>query len=163
LTRFDQQADVTEMGAVILAIVLQRPIGTDEYPRHVSDLVVGATEAPSVRGIPDRPGICAAGCWRRYKRTRGWRFARRSRRSARSFTSRTAARRIVVPVGARCRRLCGTFRFRLSACTRADWRARQGPTIQREGPFRQPLDQSSPFDSILRRSSRSADRSARKR
>jgi hypothetical protein len=33
LARFDQQSDVTQMGAVILAIILQRPMRDHEYPR----------------------------------------------------------------------------------------------------------------------------------
>jgi len=52
LARFDQQADVTQMGALILAIVLQRPMRAHEYPRGVSDLVVTATESSSVQGAP---------------------------------------------------------------------------------------------------------------
>ena len=51
LGRFDQQADVTQMGALILAIVLQRPLRAGEYPRGVSDLVVTATESSSAPGI----------------------------------------------------------------------------------------------------------------
>jgi hypothetical protein len=52
LARFDQQADVTQMGALILSIVLQRPMRAHEYPRGVSDLVVTATESSSVPGAP---------------------------------------------------------------------------------------------------------------
>jgi hypothetical protein len=44
LAKFDQQADVTQLGAVILAIVLQRQIRIDEYPHALSDLVLRATE-----------------------------------------------------------------------------------------------------------------------
>ena len=50
LARFDQQADVTQMGALILSIVLQRPMRAHEYPRGVSDLVVTATESSTVLG-----------------------------------------------------------------------------------------------------------------
>lgn len=50
LARFDQQTDVTQMGAVILALVLRRPLQAAEYPRGVSDLVVSATESAEVRG-----------------------------------------------------------------------------------------------------------------
>jgi hypothetical protein len=50
LARFDQQADVTQMGAVILALMLQRPLRSTEYPRDVSDLVVTATESAFVPG-----------------------------------------------------------------------------------------------------------------
>jgi len=52
LARFDQQADVTQMGALILSIVLQRPMHKHEYPRGVSDLVVTATESSTVPGAP---------------------------------------------------------------------------------------------------------------
>jgi hypothetical protein len=52
LARFDQQADVTQMGALILAIILQRPMRAHEYPRGVSDLVVTATESSTVPGSP---------------------------------------------------------------------------------------------------------------
>ena len=52
LARFDQQADVTQMGALILAIILQRPMRAHEYPRGVSDLVVTATESSTVPGPP---------------------------------------------------------------------------------------------------------------
>ena len=52
LARFDQQADVTQMGALILGIILQRPMKAHEYPRGVSDLVVTATESSSVPGAP---------------------------------------------------------------------------------------------------------------
>ena len=45
LARFDQQADVTQMGALILALILQRPLRVTEYPRGISDLVVTATES----------------------------------------------------------------------------------------------------------------------
>jgi hypothetical protein len=50
LARFDQQADVTQMGACILALILQRPLRGTEYPRGVSDLVMSATEAASLSG-----------------------------------------------------------------------------------------------------------------
>jgi hypothetical protein len=45
LARFDQQADVTQMGALILALILQRPLRATEYPRGIADLVVTATES----------------------------------------------------------------------------------------------------------------------
>jgi hypothetical protein len=43
LPRFDQRADVTQLGAVILAIALRRPLRDDEYPRCAADLVLAAT------------------------------------------------------------------------------------------------------------------------
>ena len=50
LARFDQQTDVTQMGASILALILQRPLRAAEYPRGASDLVMTATEAASLSG-----------------------------------------------------------------------------------------------------------------
>jgi len=47
LARFDQQADVTQMGASILALIVHRPLRAAEYPRGVSDLVMSATESAS--------------------------------------------------------------------------------------------------------------------
>ena len=43
LPRFDQRADVTQLGACVLAIILGRPLTADEYPRGIADLVVRAT------------------------------------------------------------------------------------------------------------------------
>jgi hypothetical protein len=43
LPRFDQRADVTQLGATVLAIMLRRPLGADEYPRGAADLVIEAT------------------------------------------------------------------------------------------------------------------------
>jgi hypothetical protein len=50
LARFDQQTDVTQMGASILALILHRPLRVSEYPRGVSDLVMTATESASLTG-----------------------------------------------------------------------------------------------------------------
>ena len=50
LARFDQQTDVTQMGASILALILHRPLLSSEYPRGVSDLVMRATESASLVG-----------------------------------------------------------------------------------------------------------------
>ena len=50
LARFDQQTDVTQMGASILAVILHRPLRASEYPRGVSDLVMTATESASLAG-----------------------------------------------------------------------------------------------------------------
>jgi hypothetical protein len=52
LARFDQQADVAQMGALILAVILQRPLRAHEYPRGVTDLVVTATESSTMPGTP---------------------------------------------------------------------------------------------------------------
>jgi hypothetical protein len=46
LPRFDQRSDVTQLGAVVLAILLRRPLADDEYPRRVLDRVLDATTGP---------------------------------------------------------------------------------------------------------------------
>jgi hypothetical protein len=43
LPRFDQRTDVTQLGAVVLAIALSRSLRSDEYPRFAMELVVHAT------------------------------------------------------------------------------------------------------------------------
>ncbi len=50
LPRFDQRADVTQLGAVVLAIALRRRLRDDEYPRCAADLVVAATADPNAHG-----------------------------------------------------------------------------------------------------------------
>ncbi|MBI4264760.1 MAG: hypothetical protein HY657_10320 [Acidobacteria bacterium] len=52
LPRFDQRADVTQLGAVVLAIALRRPLHSDEYPRGIGDLVVTATPFGRVSHAP---------------------------------------------------------------------------------------------------------------
>ena len=41
--RFDQRTDVTQLAAVVLALMLRRQLRADEYPRAVPDLVLEAT------------------------------------------------------------------------------------------------------------------------
>jgi hypothetical protein len=43
LSRFDQAADVTQMAAVALALLLGRPLEADEYPHKISDVLDTAT------------------------------------------------------------------------------------------------------------------------
>ncbi len=43
LPRFDQRADVTQLGACVLAILLRRPLKSDEYPRNIAELIQAAT------------------------------------------------------------------------------------------------------------------------
>jgi hypothetical protein len=50
LARFDQRTDVTELGAVVLAIALRAPLKADAYPREVADLVVLATPESAHHG-----------------------------------------------------------------------------------------------------------------
>lgn len=44
LPRFDHRADVTGMGLVALALILGRPLGADEYPHRIPDLLNEARE-----------------------------------------------------------------------------------------------------------------------
>lgn len=39
LPRFDQRGDVTQLGAIVLAIAIRRSLRRDEYPRGITDLV----------------------------------------------------------------------------------------------------------------------------
>jgi hypothetical protein len=57
LPRFDQRADVTQLGAVVLAIALRRLLRDDEYPRCATDLVIEATSDASA------PGMSALRMW----------------------------------------------------------------------------------------------------
>ena len=41
--QFDARADITQIGAVALALILGRPLTIDEYPERLSDLIKGAT------------------------------------------------------------------------------------------------------------------------
>ena len=41
--RFDRRADVTALGTLVLALILRRPLRSDEYPRGIGGLVVAAT------------------------------------------------------------------------------------------------------------------------
>ena len=45
LPRFDQRADVTQLGATVLALTLGRPLRQDEYPRAINEVVIAATLA----------------------------------------------------------------------------------------------------------------------
>jgi hypothetical protein len=45
LPRFDQRADVAQLGATVLAVALGRPLRLDEYPRAINEVVIAATLA----------------------------------------------------------------------------------------------------------------------
>jgi hypothetical protein len=45
LPRFDQRADVTQLGATVLAVALGRPLRAGEYPRSINEAVIAATLA----------------------------------------------------------------------------------------------------------------------
>jgi hypothetical protein len=48
--RFDHRADVTQIGAVALALVLGRPLSEDEYPNRIAELLAVATENRTLGG-----------------------------------------------------------------------------------------------------------------
>jgi hypothetical protein len=54
--RFDRRADVTQLGAIALALILGRPLSEDEYPARVAEIVerVGAVSATG--GLEPLPG-----------------------------------------------------------------------------------------------------------
>jgi serine/threonine protein kinase len=54
LPRFDRRADVTQIGALALALILGRPLGDDEYPARVADIVEGV-RAISATGLEVLP------------------------------------------------------------------------------------------------------------
>jgi hypothetical protein len=43
LPRFDQRSDVTQLGALVLAILMRRSLTSAEYPRGIADVVATAT------------------------------------------------------------------------------------------------------------------------
>src|SRR5688500_7611388 len=51
LPRFDQRADVAQLGALVLAIFLRRTLSAAEYPRGIADLVGIATQDVAVSGF----------------------------------------------------------------------------------------------------------------
>ena len=56
--QFDARADVTQIGAVALALLLGRPLTTDEYPERLPDLIKGATLRSVMGGVdPLPPGL----------------------------------------------------------------------------------------------------------
>jgi hypothetical protein len=48
LPRFDQRADVTQLGVLVLALLLRRTLAPGEYPKGMIDLVEAATETMEV-------------------------------------------------------------------------------------------------------------------
>jgi hypothetical protein len=54
LPRFDRRGDVTQIGALALALILGRPLGDDEYPARVADIVEGV-RAISATGLEVLP------------------------------------------------------------------------------------------------------------
>ena len=50
--RFDRRTDVTQLAAVVLALMLRRQLRAEEYPRAVPDLVLAATPADGPAHAP---------------------------------------------------------------------------------------------------------------
>lgn len=61
LARFDQGTDVTQIGVVALALILGRPVRTEEYPSRISELIHGAQAI--VPGKPAEPLHSALRLW----------------------------------------------------------------------------------------------------
>lgn len=153
LARFDQQSDVTQMGAVILAIILQRPMRAHEYPRGVSDLIVTATESSSVPGAPG--SVSALRTWLQEALQVHPRLAFRSaveaQRSFADINSRPGSRRagamaLQVLLQTTCGEPLSQPRVVLNPPVDSSVSPTPG-TTQSGGPERRP---SNPFDSILR-------------
>jgi len=151
LARFDQQADVTQMGALILSIILQRPMRAHEYPRGVSDLVVTATESSSAPGAPG--SASALRMWLQEALQIHPRLAFRSaveaQRSFADISSRPGSRRAgAMALQVLLRTTCGEplDQPRMVLNTSMPAPAAQSPP--QPAPAAQ--EPSSPFDSILR-------------
>jgi hypothetical protein len=54
LSRFDQSADVTQVAAVALALIMGRPLSSEEYPHRISDVLDSAT-ARQINGADPLP------------------------------------------------------------------------------------------------------------
>jgi hypothetical protein len=109
LARFDQQADVTQMGAVILAIVLQRPMRANEYPRGVSDLIMTATESACGPGNTESAALrmWLQGALQVHPRV-AFRSVVESQRSFADINSRPGARRAgAIALQVLLRTMCG--------------------------------------------------------
>jgi hypothetical protein len=53
--RFDRRVDVTQIGAVALALILGRPLGNDEYPGRVSEVAGGAMTIAATGSVEPLP------------------------------------------------------------------------------------------------------------
>ena len=54
---FDQRADVLQVGTVALALILGRPIHTDEYPEKIGTLAELASSRIAIAGLDSVPAI----------------------------------------------------------------------------------------------------------
>jgi hypothetical protein len=52
---FDPRADITQIGAVALALILGRPLATEEYPERLGDLIQGATTRSATGSVETIP------------------------------------------------------------------------------------------------------------
>lgn len=151
LARFDQQADVTQMGAAILAIILQRPMRAHEYPRGVTDLVVTATESAVVSGAAgSSPAL------------RTWLQQALQIHQRLAFRSGVDAQRAFADIGTTPgSRRAGAMALQVLLRTTFGEPVRQGPALnpsQSPAATRGPVDpqpqvqrpRPNPFDSILR-------------
>ena len=59
--RFDQRGDVSQLGAVVLAIMQRRSLRRDEYPKHTQDLAMSVS-VDSESGDRIQAAHVAAGC-----------------------------------------------------------------------------------------------------
>jgi hypothetical protein len=53
--RFDHRADVTQLGVVALSLILGRPLGDDEYPARIGDVVASAWAISARGGLEPLP------------------------------------------------------------------------------------------------------------
>lgn len=61
LPRFDVRADVAQLGATVLSILLGRPMNDDEYPRPITDVINAAT--PDATGAEAGSTVTRARMW----------------------------------------------------------------------------------------------------
>lgn len=60
LPRFDKRADVTEVGALALALILGRPLRDNEYPTLIGDMASGAWAVSATGGLEPLPAAVRA-------------------------------------------------------------------------------------------------------
>jgi serine/threonine protein kinase len=55
LPRFDQRADITQVGAVALALIIGRPLAADEYPARIGEIVSHIGSSSATDGLQPLP------------------------------------------------------------------------------------------------------------
>jgi len=153
LARFDQQSDVTQMGAVILAVILQRPMRDVEYPRGILDLILTATESSSIPGTPG--STSALRLWLQEALQVHPRLAFRSaveaQRSFADFNSRSGNRRAgAMALQVLLQTTCGESLSQPRVVLNAAINATEPPISDDPQPPAQTDGPGHPFDSILR-------------